>query len=70
MRWKRIGTRSYELNRTCVQAFVFGANRPYCLWALSVYWSGGHFSRVENSFAGARREAEKCIAEVEAAKTS
>ena len=65
MKWKRIGQRSYELTGKKSQAFVFGAQRPTCLWALSVYWRGGHFSRVENGFAKAKIEAEKCVADVD-----
>jgi hypothetical protein len=64
-KWKKIGLRSYELNLPKAQAFVFGAHRPNCLWALSVYWHEGHFSRVENNFAGAKRRAEEIIAAVE-----
>jgi len=64
-RWKRIALRSYELNAETAQAFVFAANRPSCLWALAVYWHGGSFSRVENSFAMAKARAEETIKAIE-----
>jgi hypothetical protein len=60
MSWKKIGPRSYEYKLPNVQAFVFGANRPNCLWAWSVHWSGGHASWVEVGFRRAMRKAEEC----------
>ena len=68
-RWKKIAERSYECKSATSQAFVFGANRPQCLWAWSVYWSGGHSSWVENSFLAAKRKAEETMREVSNAKS-
>lgn len=58
-RWKNIGIRSYKRSTGTADAFVFGAYRPMCLWAWSVYWKGGHAAGVENSFRRAKKMAEE-----------
>jgi len=58
-KWTRIAPRCYECVTATAQAFIFGAIRPTNLWALSVYWSGGNFSRVENGFRRAKSRAQE-----------
>lgn len=65
-RWSNIGIRSYELKSEVAQAFVFGAYRPACLWAWSVYWNGGNKSCVESSFRDAKTKAQIVVKELEA----
>jgi len=62
--WSKIGSRSYKRSCGLYDAFLFGATRPVCLWAWSVYWRGGHSSWVENSFREAKKKAEECIEQV------
>jgi hypothetical protein len=57
--WRKISERSYERRTERSDAFVFGANRPMCLWAWSVYWNGGgNSSGVMHGFRNAKRKAE------------
>lgn len=61
-RWSKIGNRSYKRSSPKFDAFIFGADRPYCLWAWSIYWVGGNKSRVENGFTTAKKKANESIA--------
>jgi hypothetical protein len=63
-KWKKIGPRSYTYSANDVQAFVFGATRPDCLWAWSVYWKNGHQAWAEHGFRRAKQRAGHCISDL------
>ena len=63
--WTKIGVRSYELcGESDFQAFIFGADRPACLWAWSLYWKNGHSAWVQTGFQAAKNRISESIREI------